>query len=70
MEILSKNNIGICFYSKFSSMESIINHNHVPKLARYARLHKIRLIESLLFQLYCGSFFFAMLSLLADVPIY
>lgn len=33
MEILSKNNIGICFYSKFSSM------------------------ESLLFQLYCGSFF-------------
>lgn len=33
MEILSKNNIGICFYFKFSS------------------------VESLLFQLYCGSFF-------------
>ena len=28
MEILSKNNIGICFCSKFSSMESIINHSH------------------------------------------
>ena len=28
MEILSKNNIGICFCSKFSSMESMINHSH------------------------------------------
>lgn len=46
MEILYKNNIGICFCYKFSSM------------------------ESLLFQLYCGSYFFAMLSLLADVQIY
>ena len=57
MEILYKNNIRICFCSKFSSMESIISHNHVPKLARHERLHKIRLMESQLFQLYCGSFF-------------
>ena len=28
MEILCKNNIGICFSFKFSSMESIINHSH------------------------------------------
>ena len=69
MEILYKNNIGICYCSKFSSMESIISHSHdkismaiitcelfiIPKLARDERLHEIRLMESLLFQLYCGS---------------
>lgn len=71
MEILYKNNIRICFCPKFSSVESIISHSHdkismtiitcelfiIPKLARHERLHKIRLMESLLFQLYCGSFF-------------
>lgn len=51
-------------------MESIISQIHVPKLAMHEKLHKIRLMESLLFQLYCGSYFFAMLSLLADVQIY
>lgn len=69
MEILCKNNIGICFSSGFSSVGSTINHSHdmismtiitcvlfiIPKLARHERLHKIMLIASLLFQLYCGS---------------
>ena len=53
MEILCKNNIRICFYFRFTSIESIINHSHdrvsmviltcvsfmIPTLARHERLH-------------------------------
>ena len=61
MEILYKNNIGICFCFKFSSVESTINHSHdmismtiitcvlfiIPKLAR-CKFHDEEILQSIM----------------------